>query len=243
MTIFSSFAIVIVAGLIHASFQLSVSVLTLLSSHTIGHKRSHRRLIALTNSFTLGVGVMTLLLLSFAALVLLPVIQDSRTEMLTWTIVCGFLGGLGLAVWLFYYRRHEAGTTLWVPRGMARFLHDRTKATKDPSEAFSLGLSSVLGELLFIFAPLVVAALALLPLETTWQLAGIALYSFVSLLSLLIVNGLIGSGHSISRIQKWRESNKRFLQFAAGSGLLILGFYLYVEQVMTATVMAAAGSV
>lgn len=243
MTILSSLAIVIIAGLIHASFQLSVSVLTLLSSHTIGHKRSHRRLVALTNSFTFGVGVMTMLLLSFAAVVLLPAVQNSQSEMLTWTIVCGFLGGLGLAVWFFYYRRHEPGTTLWIPREMARFLRERTKATKNPSEAFGLGLSSVLGELLFIFAPLAVAALALLPLEPIWQVIGIALYSFVSLLSLLIVNALIGSGHSNSRIQKWRESNKRFLQFAAGSGLLILGFYLYVEQVMTATVMAAAGSV
>lgn len=242
MNILSSFAIVALAGLIHASFQLSVSMLTLLSSHTIGAKRSHRRLVSLTNSFTLGVGVMTVLLLSFAAVVLLPALQNTHAEMLTWTIICGFLGGLGLAVWLFYYRK-ESGTTLWVPRGMARFLRDRTKATRHPSEAFSLGLSSVLGETLFIFAPLAVAALALLPLDPIWQVAGIALYTFVSLFSLLVVNSLIGSGHSISRIQKWRESNKRFLQFAAGSGLIILGFYLYVEHVMTVTVMAAAGSI
>ena len=182
------------------------------------------------------------LLLSFAAVVLLPALQNTHAEMLTWTIICGFLGGLGLAVWLFYYRK-ESGTTLWVPRGMARFLRDHTKATRHPSEAFSLGLSSVLGETLFIFAPLAVAALALLPLDPIWQVAGIALYTFVSLFSLLVVNSLIGSGHSISRIQKWRESNKRFLQFAAGSGLIILGFYLYVEHVMTVTVMAAAGSI
>jgi hypothetical protein len=54
--------------------------------------------------------------------------------------------------------------------------------------------------------------------------------------SLLIVNGLIGSGHKISSIQKWRENNKRFLQFAAGSGLLILGCYLYVDKVVAVSV-------
>jgi hypothetical protein len=52
---------------------------------------------------------------------------------------------------------------------------------------------------------------------------------------------LIGGGHTISGIQRWREQNKRFLQFVAGSALIVLGFYVYVEQVLTPTVMAAAG--
>lgn len=241
MTLLSSFAIVIVAGLIHASFQLSVSMLTLLSSHTIGRKRSQRRLVSLTGSFVMGVGVMTVLLLSLIALLLAPALQHG-SELLLWTIACGLLTGIGLAVWLFYYRGKK-GTTLWIPRGMARFLQNRTKSTRDSSEAFGLGLSSVFGELLFIIAPLLVAALALLPLEAHWQLLGIALYTFVSLSSLLFVNGLVGSGHSISRIQKWREANKRFLQFSAGGGLLALSFYLYVEHVVTVTALAAAGGV
>jgi hypothetical protein len=77
-----------------------------------------------------------------------------------------------------------------------------------------------------------VSALALLQLDPGMQIVGVALYAFISLLSLLVVNGLIGSGHKLSRIQKWREDNKRFLQFAAGSGLLILGFYLYVDKII-----------
>ncbi len=236
-----SLAIIAVAGLIHASFQLSVSMLTLLSSHTIGRRRSHARLLILTNSFTLGVAVMTVLLLSCTALLVSLLVHDQHNTLLAWTVTCGLLGGVGLAVWLFYYRR-EVGTTLWIPRSMARFLNRRAKSTKDPAEAFGLGLTSVLAELLFIFAPIVVAALALIDQPVMWQLIGIALYAFISLLSLFVVNGLIGSGHSISRIQRWRESNKRFLQFAAGSGLLILGFYLYVDHVVTVSALAAAGS-
>jgi hypothetical protein len=39
----------------------------------------------------------------------------------------------------------------------------------------------------------------------------------------------------LSRIQRWREANKHFLQFAAGSGLLILGFFVYVNEFLGPT--------
>ena len=235
----TSFAIIAFAALIHASFQLSVSMLTLLSGHAIGSKTAHSKLVRLTSGFILGVTVMTTLLLSSMALVLQHSFGN-HIPLVAWAVSCGLLLGLGVAVWAFYYRR-ETGTSLWLPRGMARYLSDRTKATKRSAEAFGLGLSSVIAELLFIVAPMAISALVIIQLPPLWQLTGIGLYVVISLLSLLTVNGLIGSGHKLSRIQKWREDNKQFLQFAAGSGLLILGFYVYVEQVMNATAMANGG--
>lgn len=231
-----SFAIIIFAALIHASFQLSVSMLTLLSGHAIGSKTAHRKLLRLTNAFTLGVALMTMLLLSFIALVLQHSFAD-QIPAVAWAATCGLLLGLGIAVWAFYYRR-ERGTSLWIPRSIARYISSRTKSTKSSAEAFGLGLSSVIGESIFILAPMIVCALVLLQMEPLWQLVGIATYTAISLLTLVIVTGLIGSGHKISRIQHWREDNKRFLQFAAGSGLLILGFYLYVDQVVSVSVLA-----
>ena len=76
-----------------------------------------------------------------------------------------------------------------------------------------------------------------------WQLVGIGLYTVISLSSLGIIYALIGSGHRISHIQRWREDNKRFLQFVGGGGLIVLGFYVYVDQVLSPTVLAAAGAV
>lgn len=228
-----SLAIIALAALIHASFQLSVSMLTLLSGHAIGSKTSQAKLLRLTNSFTFGVAVMTILLLTFTAFIVSHSF-GAHVPPLAWAMSCGLLIGLGIAVWTFYYRR-EKGTSLWLPRGVAHYLSDRTKATKSGAEAFGLGLTSVVGELVFIIAPLLVSALVLVTLAPLWQLAGIAIYTLISLLSLLIVNGLIGSGHRLSRIQRWREDNKRFLQFAAGCGLLILGFYVYVNQIVAVT--------
>lgn len=235
----SSLAIIAFAALIHASFQLSVSVFTLLSGHAIGAKSSHSRVVRLTSSFLFGTFVMTTLLLSFAAFVFQHAFQGAIPPIM-WATACGLLLGLGIAVWSFYYRK-EKGTSLWLPRGIAYYLSNRTKTTKDSAEAFSLGLSSVIGELLFVLAPIIVAALALTQLQPAWQLVGVAMYVLISLVSLLTVYGLVGSGHKLSRIQKWREDNKRFLQVAAGGGLLILGFYIYVEQIIAASAFAHGG--
>lgn len=231
MDIPSSLAIVALAALIHASFQLSVSVLTLLSGHTIGAKRSQAKLLRLTSGFIAGVAVMTLLVLSFVSLVLLHVFGQVDAPLVIWAVACGLVLGIGVAVWLFYFRK-EKGTKLWIPRSFADHLTSRTKATKHTVEAFSLGLTSVIGELVFIIPSIVISALVLLQLPSEWQLIGIALYVIISLLGLLIVWSLIGSGHSVSKIQKWREDNKRFLQFAAGSALVALGFFVYISKVV-----------
>lgn len=239
MTLETSLIVIAFAALIHASFQLSVSVLTLMSGHAIGRRTAHTRLVRMMSGFTAGVGVMTMLLVSFTAYVI-DHFYSGHVPMVIWAIACGILVGIGLSVWRFYYRRGR-GTSLWIPRGIARYLDDRSKATKRSAEAFGLGLSSVTGELLFIVAPVVVSSLVLIHLPATWQLVGVLIYTVISLLPLLIVGALIGSGHKLSHIQRWREANKHFLQFVAGSGLLVLGAYVYVEQVITVTVMAAGG--
>jgi len=230
----TSLAIIALAALIHASFQLSVSMLTLLSSHALGAKKSQSRLLRLTSSYVFGAGLMTVLLLSFASLLMLDLFGPNAPQ-IVWAAVCGLLIGVAISVWLFYYRR-EKGTMLWLPRGVAKYLSERTKAVKISAEAFGLGLSSVTGELLFIIAPIAVSALVLIQLPAMWQLIGIATYAVISMFPLFIVWVSISSGHSLSRIQKWRESNKYFLQFAAGTGLIVLGFFVYVNEILSVVV-------
>lgn len=234
MDILSSLLVVAFAGLIHASLQLSTSVLTTLSGHAIGSKKSHARTLRLTSSFVFGAGLMTILLLSFTAFTLLHIFS-TEPPLYTWAVAAGIVFGIGVAMWLFYYKKGE-GTALWIPRSLASYLNDRAKATKLSAEAFGLGLVGVLGELIFIIGPMIITALVLITLPSNWQLVGLVIYTLISLLSLGIVWMLVGSGHSLSRIQKWREQNKHFLQFAAGSGLIVLGFFIYVQQVISSSV-------
>lgn len=239
--IIASFAIVLLAAAIHASFQLSISVLTLLSGHALGRKSAHRRLLRLVGGFTTGVATMTILLLSFVAFTL-SVILPSPTHPLIWAASCGALIGVGISVWLFYYRDQHESTSLWIPRSFARYLGDRSKSSKIAAEAFGLGMTSVVGELLFVFAPIIVAALILIRLTPDMQLAGVLIYGIVSLLPMAIVAMLIASGHKISRIQRWRESNKRFMQFSAGAGLIVLSIYIYVQEVVVTGVAVVGGN-
>jgi len=234
MTLAASLAIIILAALIHASFQLSVSVLTLLSGHAIGRKNSHAKLLRLSGSFVFGTALVTLLLLSSIAFVLEAKMMMYPSHLFYWAVACGLLISLGLAVWLFYYRK-DAGTTLWIPRSLARYLADRAKATRQSGEAFGLGATSVFAEFLFILGPLFVSALALQHLPYEWKLLGLLIYGVVSLSFVFVVFLLIGGGHNLSRIQKWREENKRFMQFAGGGGLIVLGFFAYIMEISSFT--------
>lgn len=231
MTDIVAFSVICLAALIHASFQLSVSTLTLMSGHALGSKQSHLRLVNLLGSFLAGTVVMTLLLVCTLGLLLGYTLTTRGVPVVLWAATCGLLFGTGIAVWLFYYKRGR-GTMLWLPRRSAEFLTERSRKTKNTGEAFALGLASVFAELLFISAPLLAAVLVMLPLTPDRQLLAILLYTGLSSLSLFMVAILVSGGRKLSDIQRWREANKRFMQFAAGSALLILGIYLYVNEVL-----------
>lgn len=225
-------AIIFFAALLHASFQLGVSLLTMLSSHSLGSRRSHANILKLNFAYISGVGFLTTLI--FASLSYLANILTYPREPVIWWIVLASLNiGIGLAVTMFYYRKGK-GTELWLPRQFAEYLSGRTKKTTHSAEAFVLGMASVASEGMFIIGPLSIAALYVIRYEPIWQLTGLLLYIFIALFPLIIIASMVGSGHKISTIQRWREHNKRFLQYAAGSGLIIIGLYLFISEVVSA---------
>lgn len=234
MDTFTIFSVVALAALIHASFQLGVSVVTMLSGHTTGKKVAPGKTLRLVGAFFGGTVVVTSLTL-FTLLYFADQTTLWQSPSAMWTIVCGALTAVGLGVWIFYYRR-GGGTPLWIPRSFARFLSARVRTTSLSVESFSLGLTTVIAELPFMAAPLIASALALSYLPGDLQILGALAYVLIASLGMIIVTILIGSGHNLSHIQRWRERNKRFLQFAAGSGLIILGFYIYVNQVVASAV-------
>lgn len=239
MDYLTAFSIIALAALIHASFQLGVSMVTLLSGHASGKRMSGNHALRLVGAFFGGTVVMTTLIVSFLAYLGSSLFPHS-IPLPIWSIVTGFSVGIGVVVWAYYYRRGQ-GTALWLPRGLADFLARRIKATTYSAESFSLGLTSVITELLFILPSALAATLAIISLPASLQLYGVLLYVAVASLSMFAVTVAIGSGHSLSRIQRWRERNKRFIQFAAGCALIVLGGYLYVNQVIAASLTLAGG--
>lgn len=228
-----AYIVLIVGALfVHACYQLSVSVLTHLSAHTLSRKASVRRLGWLGMSYTLGVITVTTLLL--LALVNLPGFAPNldRThamELFT-AFVIGLLPLVGLATVFWYYRRGK-GTQLWLPRGIASYLLDRSKKTKRGFEAFLLGAGTVFGELPFVVAPLMLVALVIAAQPTSSWLGFSIVYAILAAVPLLVVTGYLTSGHSIARIQRWREDSKTFLQWSSGLALLLLTLYLTILQI------------
>lgn len=223
--------IVAAAGALHASFQLGVSVLTSLSAHSFGNKKSTNHLLGLGSSYILGTfcGVLVLGLSLTYALSLIP-----EPASMLWAIVCGVGAGVGVAVLLFYYRSGQ-GTMLWLPRSAAAYLLDRIKVTKQSIEAFALGLITVVAELPFIAVPLFIIAMLFRNQTANHGLIGLISYSIIATLPLVVVTCLIGSGTKLSMIQKWREGNKGFLQFAAGVGLIVVCLYLFSQYCLEAS--------
>lgn len=230
MSTFEIFALIIASAAIQASFQLSVSMVTVMSGHALGKKTALTRLSGLVSAFTLGVMTMVALSVSFSVVVLTNLFDGTPT--VAWSIVSGLFVGTGIAVWLFYYRYRANGTVLWIPRPIANYLAKRARVTRSEPEAYSLGLMSVVGEIVFGGAPALLVALLLTQLQPTTQLVGLLTYTLVATLPLFLIVMSIAGGTSVARIQRWRERNKRFLQFAAGSALIIIGMYVYVELVI-----------
>jgi cytochrome c biogenesis protein CcdA len=216
------------AGLLHASFQLGVALLTLLSGHSLGSHRSFRKLMRLNIAYLFGASVITVLLFSgFAYLALLGTGQFIQLE---WLVLSLLNMAIGLSVMLFYYRRSK-GTGLWIPNSMAQYLNKRVKKTDHAAEAFTLGAGSVLAEIPFIVGPLSIAVLYTLSLDSSdMQALALFIYCLIALSPLVVIVALVGAGHKISNIQKWREDNKLFLQYCAGSGLIILGAFVFIDK-------------
>ena len=209
-----AFSIIGLGAFVHACFWLSVSTLTMMSGHALGKKRSQAQLVRLIISFLGGSVAMTALLISISVAAGTWLFPTRHVPPVAWAVICGLLLGLGIAAWLFYFKRGD-GVTLWIPRHFADYLVRRSKRTRHSGEAFGLGLSGAFGELLFTIGPL------------TSSVA----YTAIAVVPLSFVAMLIGRGVKISRLQYWREKHKRFLQFLAGSSLVVLALYLYVNEV------------
>jgi len=235
MIIENTLLIIAFAGLLHASFQLGMSLLTLLSGHSLGAGKSYRRLMQLNLAYLFGAALITILLLTSLGYIIEFFYSDLRS---LWLIAALINIVIGISVTIFYYRR-GTGTGLWIPRPMALYLVDRTKKTKHSAEAFTLGAGSILAEIPFLVGPLSVAILYIISSETnaSLQLSSLIAYSIIGLLPLIVITTLVGAGHKISTIQHWREDNKLFLQYCAGSGLIILGAFVLVDQVIGGKVL------
>lgn len=211
------------AVFVHACLQLSVSALTLLSSHTIARRLPHRRLLNLNFWYVLGVVTMITglqLILIAAHRVMIAQIGDAATM-----VSLGILPIVALLTVLLYYRRGR-GTQLWLPRPAADYITNRAKKTRSSVEAFALGMTTVVAEVPFAIAPMAIIALGMQSFASEKWLGFSMVYAVLVSLPLIFVSLYISSGHKLSIIQRWRENAKSFLQWSSAIALILLMIYI-----------------
>lgn len=221
--------LVAIVILVHASLQVGVSVLTLLSGHSLRKKQAHARLVRLNFAYIIGVVTISFLILNLV----LQILSAGHTSDISplWPIICFSLVIIGIVVMLNYYRRAK-GTVLWIPRRQAEYLSSRAKKTKHSFEAAALGGMTVIAELpislvFYLTIGLLIHILASDSSSLWWALA----YSISISLPLIAMVFMVGGGYRISQIQRWREHNKTFLKYTTGIGMIaaavyILSFYI-----------------
>lgn len=219
------FLIMCGAVFVHACFQLSVSVLTLLSSHTIGRRLPNNRLLTLSFWYILGV-VVTITLLQLGIIAILRLVMAHDGTFAT-AIPLGIAPLVAIVTVLFYYRRGR-GTRLWLPRPAADYITTRAKRTRSSVEAFALGVTTAITELPFALAPLAIVAFIFQGMSAdSWLQLAIG-YALAVCVPLIFVAFYISSGHKVSSVQRWREDAKEFLRWTSASMLVLLTIYSMV---------------
>jgi len=227
MSIFVCFAVVFLAALSHAFFQLDVGSLLLLY-HSSQKKHILKKTRALASSFIFGVLTMILLLLLATAFLLLSFGGFLKVPELS--VLVGFLFAISLIIFTIYYRVGHS-TELWFPRAFARFINSRAEKTSSRVEAFSLGLLTSFAEIPFLIILFILAADSFLRLCPCLQILAILLYLFIATLPLLFVRLFVRRGKTVADIQRWRVNNKTFLRFLGGVGFIVLALFIFAFKI------------
>lgn len=228
MSIFVSYAIIILAALTHASLQLDLGGMLLLYHSTKG-KFLTRRSRSLVSFYVLGSLTCIFLFLSFACLIL-TLLGGGPLPVDVLALLVGLLFAISIIVFFAYYRTRSS-TELWLPRSVSRFIVSRADSATSRVEAFSLGLLTVFSEFPFSLCLVLVAAdsFASFPLSGTYL--SIFLYSFLAVSPLLITRIFLRQGRTLADIQRFRVAHRDFFRILSGSLFAILAAFICVYKI------------
>ena len=171
---------------------------------------------------------MNFLLLGTSAFLSFALFSSPLPEIVLYVYV-GILFSLALIIWFLYYRPGKSrrdSTELWLPKSVSRFIDSRAKLTKDNSEAFALGLLTVLSELPFTFVLFLLSGSALLELSEGFEVLSLACFSLLSVLPLIVLRLMIRKGKTVVEIQRFRVKNKIFFKLLTGFCFLVLAGFI-----------------
>lgn len=215
MTVFVSVGIIILAMLIMASMQLTPGTFLLFYHSALG-KYSKSKVSFLTLYFFLGVETISaFLFLSCYMLTNACFLFTSCPEksVLAWILV-GILFALTFLFFFLYYRNNKT-TELFISRRLASCLQQKAAKAKTRSDAFALGATSSICELVFTFPLYIITSIEIMGLGNNFVVADFLtlLYVFTPIIPVTIIYTRFRTGHNLVDIQKRRIKNINFAKF------------------------------
>ena len=224
MSVLTSLGILIFSALILAFLQFIPGVFSLFS-HFMSGKFSKVKASDLTIFFILGVETaVTLILLSlFFILSSSSVIISAITSDIFAWIITGILIALCIVFLCCYYRK-SSGTELFISRRLAHNYKHRIKTTKTRSDAFVLGLTAILPELVFTLPLYILSTAQIIQFDiSSLSRSGlIILLAIITILPLLIIHILSVTHHNLADFIKFRIRHKQFFRFTIALFYLLL---------------------
>lgn len=230
MSVFASAGILILSMLIMAILQLTPCVFLLFSHYSYG-KYSHKNASNASLFFILGTE-------SFTALVFLSVyfILSSlyavplalTNDLLVW-IISGTMIAIAI-IFPFCYFRKGRGTRLFISRHLAKELDHKAKVTKSRSDAFMLGFTANLPELVFSIPVYVIATIEIMKIGNAPLIRAILSLCFILIKTspLIAIHIAMDSGQNLATIQKTRVKNIRFIKYFTSIVYLLIGVLVIV---------------
>ena len=217
-----------------ASLQLTPGVFALLYHYSLG-RFSKAKAANLALFFIIGVEFITAcLFLSIHFLVCVFFLNGISLEYtLPIWIVVGIIIILGLASPFFYYRPGP-GTQLFLSRRYADALDHSTKTIKTQADAFIIGVTSGIYELILTLPLFIISSFATINLDITTAFGNPFSLLFVisPVLPLFIIYWKYRSHHNLADIAKSRVHNKPFIRFLLFSGYILIATLIICSKVI-----------
>lgn len=215
-------SIVIGSAAIDSINPCAIGVLILMISVVLGGKNSTKRLLLL-GSLYIGAIFLTYLLAGLGLVYFLSSVPLYVAEYLS-LIVGGFVIIAGLLEIKDYFW-YGKGFSLQIPHVFIDKIHQFSKNVTIPG-VIVLGSFIAAVELPCTGAPYL-AIITLLSLNfDAYAFALLVLYNIVFVLPLIVILLMVAGGMKVSKVKKWKQSNKGYMRMAIGLMLILLGWLL-----------------
>ena len=233
MSVLTGVGILLLSMLIVAFLQLKAGIFLLFLHHASG-KFSKHKISDLCLFFGLGVETLVVIvfLLLYLLLLFINVIFPNLNMQILDLATSGLMIAIGIVFPVVYYRKGR-GTRLFISRSLANSIIECTKKVKSRSDAFAMGLTSGVPELLFSLPVIFVSVLKIMEfnINATGRAFIIILFALISVLPLFIMRVMFVHDHNMATIERSREKNKTFFRIIISvfylliASLLIMGVY------------------